>query len=336
MNTTKIDWLNTLLIIISFITAFHFPFELFILIYALLGPLHYLTEINWIKEKNYFTESKPWAVAMLVFSVIVTLPFIFSLFDLKGKAHDVLKLGITHSITLLPIAFLLAFLALSSFTKKTKFYLFLIGTVIILLVSLLPAYQVWIGIFLPTVIHVYFFTLLFMWYGVLKSKSAVGKLNIFLLIGLPLFLIIMKIDGTLYNSQNVFRTVFIDNKFFTLNATISKVLGLTDGKHFSFFEVVFIKIQIFIAFAYTYHYLNWFSKTTIIGWHKNITQKRSIIILCVWLAAVALYFYNYKAGVAFVLFLSMLHVFMEFPLNIITMKAIFNSFGTKNTLPIKK
>jgi hypothetical protein len=29
----------------------------------------------------------------------------------------------------------------------------------------------------------------------------------------------------------------------------------------------------FIAFAYTYHYLNWFSKTDIIRWHV-VSQRR--------------------------------------------------------------
>ena len=324
MNTIKIDWLNTFLIFISFLAAFHFPFELFILIYAILGPLHYLTEINWIRDKKYFTESKPWALAITIFSIIITLPFVFTIANFQN--HSILTFWLNNSITLLPIAFLMAFLALSSFAKKTKIYLFFIGAVVILLVSLLPIYQVWIGVFLPTVIHVYLFTLLFMWYGVLKSNSGIGKFNIFLLIFLPLFLTIMKIDGSLYNAPNVLKSIFVDNKFFTLNANISKTLGLTDGKRFSFQETIFVKIQIFIAFAYTYHYLNWFSKTTIIGWHKNITKKKSMLILLVWASSIALYFYNYKAGVAVVLFLSMLHVFMEFPLNIITIKTIITSF----------
>lgn len=327
MNLANIDRLNTLLIFISFISAFYFPFELFIVIYAILGPLHYLTEVNWIRGQSYFTKGKAWWPGMIVFSIIVTLPFIFALFDFKEQSF--LKLFEKHSITLLPIAFLFAFLSISSFSRRTKRYSLFIGLALILLVSLLPAYQLFIGVFLPTIIHVYFFTLLFMWYGALKSGSGIGKFNIFLLLFLPLFLVFMKVDPAAYNSPNVLKSIFLENKFYSLNANISKVLGLSDGKHFSFFETAFIKIQIFIAFAYTYHYLNWFSKTTVIGWHKNLTQQKSVVILLVWLASIALYWYNYKAGVAIVLFLSMLHVLLEFPLNIITIKAIANSFKTE-------
>jgi hypothetical protein len=39
-----------------------------------------------------------------------------------------------------------------------------------------------------------------------------------------------------------------------------------------------------IAFAYQYHYLNWFSKTSIIKWHE-VTRARAATILRVgWLA----------------------------------------------------
>jgi len=329
MDSIKVDKLNTLLILISFIAAFYFPFELFILVYAFLGPLHYLTEINWIKDRNYFTRSKTWAIGMIIFSIIISIPFLLSLAGIHREKGSMLYRLERHSVILLPVAFLVAFLLLSSFSKKMKLGLLAIGLLLMILVRTLPFYKIVAGLFLPTIIHVYFFTMLFMWYGVLKSGSQIGKLNIVLLIVLPILLFFIGIDSSLYNSRNVFQEIFLQTRFHILNSRISQVLGMTDGKHFSFFETLYIKIQIFISFAYTYHYLNWFSKTTIIGWHKNITTKKSIIILVVWVCSFVLYLYNYKAGYAVILFLSILHVFMEFPLNIITIKGIIHSLGER-------
>ena len=44
--TKKIDLLNIGLIALSLIIAIMLPFRLFSFSYAILGPLHYLTEIN--------------------------------------------------------------------------------------------------------------------------------------------------------------------------------------------------------------------------------------------------------------------------------------------------
>jgi hypothetical protein len=70
----------------------------------------------------------------------------------------------------------------------------------------------------------------------------------------------------------------------------------------------------FIAFAYTYHYLNWFSKTSVIGWHQ-VPRARVIVILIAWVASVALYLTDYSNGFRWLFLLSFLHVMLEFPLN---------------------
>ena len=87
----------------------------------------------------------------------------------------------------------------------------------------------------------------------------------------------------------------------------------------------------FIAFAYTYHYLNWFSKTSIIQWHK-MPRLNLGIVLVMWAAAVSLYLYDYQTGLTALLLLSFLHVFMEFPLNFQSLRGIIehvNPFGKK-------
>ena len=74
----KIEITNFLLIWVTLFFAFQFPFQLFLFSYAILGPLHYLTEINWLDKKNYFlahqNDKKHYLKA-----VIVSLLFAFSL-----------------------------------------------------------------------------------------------------------------------------------------------------------------------------------------------------------------------------------------------------------------
>ena len=59
VSVDQVNYLNIGLMIVSCVAAFLFPFELFLFSYAVLGPLHYLTEISWLHERNYFTEAKP-------------------------------------------------------------------------------------------------------------------------------------------------------------------------------------------------------------------------------------------------------------------------------------
>lgn len=75
-----------------------------------------------------------------------------------------------------------------------------------------------------------------------------------------------------------------------------------------------LAVMRFIAFAYLYHYLNWFSKTSIIKWNR-ISHPRAFAIAALWLAAVGLYASGSRPGSSLVLSLSFLHGFLELPLN---------------------
>ena len=52
------DVLNLGLMLVALALAFILPFWLFLFSYAVLGPLHYLTEIGWLNKKQFFTTSK--------------------------------------------------------------------------------------------------------------------------------------------------------------------------------------------------------------------------------------------------------------------------------------
>ncbi len=79
----NIDFLNTLLILIALLLAFIFPVEVFLIAYATLGPLHYLTEIKWLKSQDYFIKNnRYWIYLVLFFCFIFCLPYLFSLSEL--------------------------------------------------------------------------------------------------------------------------------------------------------------------------------------------------------------------------------------------------------------
>ena len=68
-----INYLNIGLMLISLVAAYILPFELFLFSYAVLGPLHYLTEISWLDKKNYFIRSKDDMIFLLMQVLILTV-----------------------------------------------------------------------------------------------------------------------------------------------------------------------------------------------------------------------------------------------------------------------
>lgn len=168
------------------------------------------------------------------------------------------------------------------------------------------------ALFIPTLVHVYVFTGMFMLTGALKSRSVSGMLSLVVYVGCTIALFAIarhpvnnSSDYVLHSYDTGFRQVHRQ-----LAALMSHGNTATDLYH----TPLGIMLTRFIAFAYTYHYLNWFSKTSVIRWHK-IPAKHIITIVVIWLLAVALYAYDYRTGFAALYFLGMLHVVLEFPLN---------------------
>jgi hypothetical protein len=323
----KIDLLNIGLIVASLAIAIFLPFKLFLFSYAFLGPLHYLTEINWLKEKKYFVRSNNyWIWMFALFTILLSLYPIYKMIDF-GMENSFVE-GIKYIFGKQKILILTAFffsIGLIIFRKLSHILASLLVSFLmaILLLYFLPKWLFVLGLFLPTIIHVYLFTLLFMLYGSKKSKSKEGYMGSALLLLVPLVIVFMNIDPTTYVVSQETSTIYDTSKLVQVNAVMTQLLGgLVDGQ-FYILSPMGIKIQIFIAFAYTYHYLNWFSKTSIIGWKKSLTTKRTIYIAIIWVAAVAIYLYDFYTGLIALYFLSLLHVFFEFPLNVVTIKELF-------------
>ena len=88
----------------------------------------------------------------------------------------------------------------------------------------------------------------------------------------------------------------------------------------------------FIAFAYTYHYFNWFSKTSIIKWHE-VGKPRLAIIAALWILSAGIYIYDYTIGVKVLFGLSVLHVYLEFPLNHISIMGTYKELRARVGAP---
>src|SRR5229473_4620799 len=69
-----VNRLNVSLMAVSSGAAIAAPFHVFLFAYIVLGPLHYLTEISWLHDRNYFTRrslARRWWLALVLFTILV-------------------------------------------------------------------------------------------------------------------------------------------------------------------------------------------------------------------------------------------------------------------------
>jgi hypothetical protein len=84
LGTEKgINITNIVLMLFSTVVAFILPFKLFLFVYAVLGPLHYLTEISWLDKRNFFVEKKWQVWPYLLVAILLTI----SLFNEKSPVR---------------------------------------------------------------------------------------------------------------------------------------------------------------------------------------------------------------------------------------------------------
>lgn len=323
INTGSIDLVNIGLIVLSLILAYLMPFGLFLFAYAVLGPLHYLTEINWLNERKLFVKHNPvWVALVMVTVALMSLPKVLQFLNLTGST-TVLQLIETLALASNPALVLCIWFAIvlaATDNKRVHRVGFGIGLLVFAVSFVLPAYTMVLGLLVPTLIHVYVFTVLFMLYGAKKSNSNVGYASVLLMLMAPLLILFFEVDKGFYDIPEMAKSMFTTSGFHLTNIKIGQLLGLSDGTSFFFYGSWELKLQRFIAFAYTYHYLNWFSKTAIIGWHRGIKGNRFWFIIMLWLSIVTLFLIDYRIGFYSVLGLSFLHVLLELPLNALSIR----------------
>jgi len=296
------DILNVGLIIISLFLAFQLPFELFLFSYAVLGPMHYLTEISWLRDKNYFVRERKAIWILVFFVAIVTVPVLMKLSWFSGiediKFIRRVARNIRSYYSEVILGTLIFAIGLIYFTRRLHLMLFLFASFIVahLMLRNVPGVLILTAVFIPTLIHVYVFTLLFMAYGTLQCKSKPGIIAIILLLLVPVFIMVSNINPMEYNVGSYASETFESLGFGSIHRRINAVLHPGTDATFSYGSALGLKIQVFVAFAYTYHYLNWFSKTHVIGWHRNLSRKKVIGVFALWILCISLYAYDYQSG----------------------------------------
>lgn len=318
----RIDALNIGLMLISCAVAFFIPFELFLFSYAILGPLHYLTEISWLHDRNYYTPRRYDAVILIIIGLLLTLQYNARFLGLYFPEHT--------DAHLIYIAFLGSLIFV---TVKNNFYR-IAGILLLLLTSRLSLnFILFLTIFLPTLMHVYIFTGLFMLFGAIKSGSRLGIVSVVVLALCPLVLYNL-FPATAFHAPGAYSQDAM-KLFKDMNITwLNRVSGYPAQPDYNnWYDIMFhskegVLLMRFIAFAYTYHYLNWFSKTSIIKWHK-VPRRRFAAVVAVWAVSVALYMYDYKTGLQWLFFLSFLHVLLELPLNFTSAIGIWKHLQAK-------
>jgi hypothetical protein len=282
MGARRIDGLNIALIGVTCALAHLFPFHLLIFSYAVLGPAHYLTQISWLHDRRYFVANRwlPNILIALAFALVLN--------------HDQNVAGILSWLALIaPLA------AVTPVSMLARMAIIVGGVIAVLPLGHWGAIT-FIAVLLPTVLHVFVFTAIFMWVGARRTRLATGYLAFAaLLLGGASFL--LPLPEAVFPPLNGLQfftniTEYLRGLLPTSAATTTGVFG-------------------FLSFAYTYHYLNWFSKAEIIKWH-NIPRRRFIGIVVVYLVAVAVYAVRFDVGFSLLGFISLAHVLLEFPLNI--------------------
>src|ERR1700735_3928151 len=145
-NANRINYYNIAAMLAASCLAVLMPFELVLLSYAILGPGHYLTEISWLNGRQFFTPKKYdilIVIGVAIVAFLLRLPSGYVVLYLFGLSFVLL---VTQSIIYRLLAFAL-----------------IIGAGYFLLSNNLL--QTIFGLYVPTLIHVYFFTGAFMLFG---------------------------------------------------------------------------------------------------------------------------------------------------------------------------
>jgi hypothetical protein len=316
-----INYTNIILMALSLVFSVLLPFETFLFVYAVLGPLHYLTEISWLEKRSFFVTNKKDVILFLVCGILFTIPVFFSGTPIQFYLSRVMMLAVFYAAIIvlvknnilkygLAVIFFFISMAKKDDYSSSTFLFY--------------------GILIPTIIHVFIFTGLFILFGALKTKSKSGLLSLLFFIICPIILFLVNIDYSIVQAGNYIKNNLAN--FEIINKSLIMLFGLDNSvtnlqsalqinKTILYSSSGAIMVARFIAFAYTYHYLNWFSKTSVIKWH-DVSKKRMFVILFLWIGSVVFYIINYQLGFKILFLLSIMHVLLEFPLNIVTLKGI--------------
>jgi hypothetical protein len=324
LTADRLNYLNIFLMLLSACLALAFPFELFLFAYGVLGPLHYLTEISWLHDRDYYVKGRtdPWV--LLSITTLITLLYLGAIpIHVQGLAEG-----------LIAISFWVAFSSVVLKDHPSRWFLMGAGVLALLLFGLSFPLKMAFGMFLPTLIHVFVFTGFFILAGAMKGRSLSGFLSLAVFAGVALVFFWFHPGATYSPGRYVQDSYGVltaggggSSPFILINEFVARSLGFPGSEalrggpdqanHYLYGDPAALSFMAFMAFAYTYHYLNWFSKTSVIGWHQ-IPKARAWLIVVLWVLSIGLYVWDYSWGLKWLFFLSFAHVLLEFPLDHLT------------------
>jgi hypothetical protein len=304
MTTDRTNYLNIVLMMLSAIAAFIRPFEVFLFAYAVLGPLHYLTEISWLNDRSFFLPRKRDGLPLIMLCGLVLL---VSLMHWPVDRKNELTTLITY------VAFMGAAVLLVVTAPMRRLIFFAVIALSFLVLEHSALCRIFFGIFLPTIIHVFVFTGAFVALGALRGRrrSAFASLAVLVLCAMSFFVYVpVQAHGVSIHVREAYAP------FELLNLMIFRVFHLVEagGREAVYRSPQGLAVMRFIAFAYLYHYLNWFSKTSTIKWNR-ISSVRAFAIAALWIVSLSLYAHDSGIGLMILLSLSFMHGFLELPLD---------------------
>ncbi|MDP9194128.1 MAG: hypothetical protein M3P06_20720 [Acidobacteriota bacterium] len=301
----SVEQLNVVLMVVSCLAAFAAPFQLFLFVYAVLGPLHYLTEISWLHDRDYFAPRRParrWWLALVGVAMAVLMYGYVSNDLLQRPVSPAFEIGLTY------LVFFTAPLLLWVRHPVNAGVLVIMVGAGLLLFSSARVYAL-LAYFIITIVHVLIFTAAFVLQGAIKSRSKWALVSLGVFAACIASALVIDVRPFVVASAEVRR---VYSFFESLNAQLMALFGSAGAGVYD--SPGGIAVMRLIAFAYTYHYLNWFSKTSIIKWHE-VPKRRLVAIVAAWVGSVAVYVYDYTLGLSLLYMVSLLHVLLEFPLN---------------------
>lgn len=330
MSTRAVNALNIGLMVFSLGIAIALPFELLLFSWVILGPAHYLTEISWLHDRQYFAKRKSDPMLLLVLGALIVL----GTNQVMGESA-VPKLSEWNAEL---------YFAVFALGLVVAFVTSWIGRAIGALVIAIAAYALHgslfsifaFSLYLPTLLHVFVFTGCFILYGAQKGKGDLGNASLLVFLACAIAALLSGSIGSPFGVAQWAREHF---HFDSIAAIVSHHLGLAPAmpgmevdayfpyrsRDELFLHPAAVATTRFLAYAYTYHYLNWFSKTSVIRWHE-IPRSRALAVVAAYVCAVGLYFIDFQSGLAVLFGLSLAHVLLEFPLNHKTFASLAGGF----------
>ncbi|MGH7893400.1 MAG: hypothetical protein ACREQL_01970, partial [Candidatus Binatia bacterium] len=158
-NLDRINYTNVALMLASAGLACTLPFEVFLLAYAILGPLHYLTQISWLHDRGFFTTGRLDWMPLAALGAVAFVASYTTWMPWDGAPFTAFVAGAACAYVRNPVAKASALVS---------------GAALAVPVQEWPPATMFFVYLLTTVVHVYVFTGIFILAGSMKAASRSG------------------------------------------------------------------------------------------------------------------------------------------------------------------